>query len=299
MKFLTRTVAAVGLALTLPLTALAQNTTAPNTLVRLSTAEGPIDIVLLDSQAPVTVTNFLSYVRRGDYNRSFFHRLVPRFVLQGGGFTAPPVARVPTQAAIANEFSASRSNVRGTVAMAKLGNNPNSATSQWFVNLANNAANLDAQNGGFTVFGRITTPSMAIVDRLATSPRVDASGCGPVFSAFDSLPVLRDTPENCSIVEPTNLRMITVAAELTSRATALPAERIFDFVEAAFPQYANPASPATLTADGYTYRFYSATNAYLGVKDGKVYYLVPSLSPDIQLLGTVEEWLAFAQGAGY
>lgn len=298
MKFLTRTVAAVGLALALPLAALAQSTTAPNTLVRLSTAEGPIDIVLLNSEAPVTVTNFLSYVRRGDYNRSFFHRLVPGFVMQGGGYTAPPIAKVPAQPAIVNEFSATRSNVRGTVAMAKLGGNPNSATSEWFVNLANNAANLDAQNGGFTVFGRVTAPSMAIVDRLATSRLVDASGCGPALSAFGSLPVLRSI-SNCTQVAPENLLMVAFAAELTSRATASPAERIFDYVEAAFPQYAKPASPATLTADGYTYRFYSATNAYLGVKDGKVFYLVPSLSPDIQLLGTVDEWLAIAQGAGY
>lgn len=298
MKFLTRTMAAVGLALVLPLAALAQNTTAPNTLVRISTAEGPIDIVLLDSQAPITVTNFLGYVRRGNYNGSFFHRLVPGFVIQGGGYTAPPVTRVPTQAAIANEFSATRSNVRGTVAMAKLGGNPNSATSEWFVNLGNNAANLDAQNGGFTVFGRVTAPSMAIVDRLAASRLVDASTCEAAFSAFGSLPVVRSI-SNCAQVAPENLLMVTRAAELTSRATASSAERIFDYVEAAFPQYAKPASPATLTADGYTYRFYSATNAYLGVKDGKVYYLVPSLSTNIQLLGTVDEWLAIAQGAGY
>lgn len=298
MTFLTRTVAALGLALTLPLAALAQNTTAPNSLVRLSTAEGPIDIVLLDSQAPITVANFLGYVRRGDYNRSFFHRLVPGFVLQGGGYTAPPVARVPTQAAIVNEFSPSRSNVRGTVAMAKIGGNPNSATSEWFVNLANNAANLDNQNGGFTVFGRVTTPSLAIVDRLATSRLVDASTCESAFSAFSNLPVVRSI-SNCVQVAPENLLMVSSAAVLTPRATATPAERIFDYVEAAFPQYAKPASPATLTADGYTYRFYSATNAYLGVKDGKVYYLVPSLSRDIQLLGTVDEWLAIAQGAGY
>jgi hypothetical protein len=75
------------------------------------------------------------------------------------------------------------SNLRGTVAMAKLGNDPNSATSQFFFNLADNSENLDNQNGGFTVFGRATPGSMTVVDQIAALPRVNAGG------AFNTLPV--------------------------------------------------------------------------------------------------------------
>jgi cyclophilin family peptidyl-prolyl cis-trans isomerase len=156
-----------------------------NTLVDIQFNLGlqgpPFDTVrieLFDSAAPVTVANFLRYARDPGYENSIMHRLVPGFVLQGGGFTIesdgtevtglPPIATYPP---IVNEFSPQRSNVRGTLAMAKLGGNPNSATSQWFFNLNNNAANLDNQNGGFTVFARVVDDGMTLIDAFATLSR--------------------------------------------------------------------------------------------------------------------------------
>jgi peptidyl-prolyl cis-trans isomerase A (cyclophilin A) len=139
---------------------------------------------------PATVANFLSYVDGGHYANTFIHRSVPGFVVQGGGFTVtntspvtvPSVTQFP---AVVNEPG--NTNVRGTIAMAKLGSDPNSATNQWFFNLANNAANLDAQNGGFTAFGRVLGGGMAAVDAMAQVPRF---GYG---SPFDTIP-LRNVP---------------------------------------------------------------------------------------------------------
>ncbi|MDD5028626.1 MAG: peptidylprolyl isomerase, partial [Rhodoferax sp.] len=141
------------------------------TTVRVETALGVIDIELYDSAAPATVANFLSYLQGGAFDSTFFHRSMPGFVIQGGGYvwntSTNKVAPVAAKAPVVNEFSAARSNLRGTVAMAKLDGDPDSATSQWFVNLADNAANLDAQNGGFTVFGKVVGNGMAVVDAIA------------------------------------------------------------------------------------------------------------------------------------
>lgn len=157
------------------------------TTVRLQTTLGVVDIQLFDSAAPFTVANFLAYVNSGAYDSTFVHRSVPGFVIQGGGYAlgAAPnsTSPVPARPPVANEFSITRSNLRGTIAMAKLGGDPNSATSQWFINLANNSANLDNQNGGFTVFGKVLGKGMEIIDAIAALPTVDASG------AFSSLPL--------------------------------------------------------------------------------------------------------------
>ena len=127
----------------------------PAQTVRFETNLGNIDVQLLPADAPKTVANFLQYANSGAFNGSFIHRSVPSFVIQGGGYTwsnsAGPVA-VPSNAPVVNEFKIS--NTRGTIAMAKLGADPNSATNQWFFNLVDNSSNLDNQNGGFTVFGR-------------------------------------------------------------------------------------------------------------------------------------------------
>ncbi|MBZ2178193.1 MAG: peptidylprolyl isomerase [Acidobacteria bacterium] len=145
----------------------AQLATGPT--VRFNTSLGEIDVLLLPGSAPATVQNFLNYVRRGTYNNSIFHRSVPGFIIQGGGFTfsSGTFRALAADPPVRNEFRTSNS--RGTIAMAKLGNNPNSATNQWFFNLANNASNLDNQNGGFTVFGRITN-GLANMDRIAATP---------------------------------------------------------------------------------------------------------------------------------
>jgi len=140
--------------------------------VRLDTNMGVIEINLRPDVAPIHVENFLQYVNDGDYNNSFIHRSIAGFIVQGGGFTFinQLFDYVPVDPAIVNEFALS--NVRGTVAMAKVGSDPNSATSQWFINLADNASNLDFQNGGFTVFGEVVV-GMDVADAIAALPIVN------------------------------------------------------------------------------------------------------------------------------
>jgi cyclophilin family peptidyl-prolyl cis-trans isomerase len=176
-----------------------------DTKVRFDTSAGPVNVELFDRAAPKTVANFLNYVTSGAYANSIFHRSaklpggVP-FVLQGGGFTfnatpTPSISSIPTGPAVKNEPDpVNRSNVKGTLAMAKLGGDPNSATDQFFFNLGNNAANLDSQNGGFTVFGKVvSTADQAVVDQLAAIPTKDESAAaalsGTIRSAFSEVPL--------------------------------------------------------------------------------------------------------------
>jgi cyclophilin family peptidyl-prolyl cis-trans isomerase len=165
------------------------------TVVQFNTVSGSVVVRLYDSATPLNVANFLNYVNSGLYNGTFIHRDVPGFVLQGGGYTynassntAPHIA---TFSPVQNEFRVS--NLRGTIAMAKLGGDPNSATSEWFFNLADNSSNLDNQNGGFTVFGRVLGSGMNIVDSIAALPRFDLDGSSG--STFDTVP-LRGTSAN-------------------------------------------------------------------------------------------------------
>lgn len=196
----------------LTLAALTIGSFAHATVVRLNTALGPIDIELFDATAPRTVANFLNYVNSGAYNNSFIHRSVPGFIIQGGGYgwdnTAGTPVRVPQNPPVVNEFNVSRSNLRGTIAMAKIGGDPNSATSEWFINLANNAANLDTQNGGFTVFGQVTNASMVVVDAIAALPRVNAGA----NTAFTELPIAK--PITGTVIQRDNLVNIAPAAVL-------------------------------------------------------------------------------------
>lgn len=135
------------------------------TLAQFRTPFGDIEVELYDQDKPVTVSNFVHYVQSGAYENEFAHRLVPGFVVQGGGFsvtnrgtTNATIVPAPTYSPITNEFGVGRrfSNVFGTIAMAKLGGDTNSATSQWFFNLANNTF-LDAAdtNDFFVVFGHV------------------------------------------------------------------------------------------------------------------------------------------------
>ena len=157
-------------------------------VVRMSTVLGTIDVELYDS-TPVTRANFLRYVIEGSYDYSIFHRSLPGFVLQGGGYilrnttSGVQLQGVPTYAPIVNEFSSDRSNLFGTIAMAKTAASPNSATSQWFFNLADNSANLDHQNGGFTVFGHV----VAGVDVLLALEALQTWNFGGDFSNLPTL----------------------------------------------------------------------------------------------------------------
>ena len=142
-------------------------------IVRVSTSIGDFSLELLEQIAPVTVRNFLNYVNRNDYNGTYFHRVPDDFVVQGGAYRfelfVGPVD-IPTDPPIVNEFNLS--NTRGTVAMAKLDGDPDSATNQWFVNVADNSGNLDENNGGFTVFGNVLGEGMNTVDGINALPKI-------------------------------------------------------------------------------------------------------------------------------
>jgi len=133
--------------------------------VRLTTSKGDILLELVDD-APVTTANFLTYVEEEFYDGTIFHRVIADFVVQGGGVLPDGTQKTATHDPIVNEFSPSRSNIRASVAMAKVGNDPDSATNQFFVNLADNSENLDNQNGGFTVFAHVIE-GMDVVDEIA------------------------------------------------------------------------------------------------------------------------------------
>lgn len=171
--------------------------------VDINTNFGTIQFELTPDAAPQTVDNFLAYVRDGDYANAFFHRYArlgdgTDFVLQGGGFTTPSTTftdisqfqSVPQNDPVQNEFN--QSNVRGTVAMAKLGSDPNSATNQFFVNLEDNGPILDGQNGGFTVFAEVTDMTVVddIVAMLSTLAEPSPYGELPVVSG-DQLVVIQ------------------------------------------------------------------------------------------------------------
>jgi cyclophilin family peptidyl-prolyl cis-trans isomerase len=173
--------------------------------VLIRTPLGDIEIELLETQAPLTTTNFLNYVIDDDYAESFIHRSVPEFIIQGGGFrfvegTSQPV---PSDSPIVNEFSVS--NTRGTVAMAKSPGNPDSATSQWFINLSDNSENLDGQNGGFTVFARVLGNGMVVADAIA------ALQTWALESPFSQIPLIDFNPNE--VVVEANLVFTVVSAD--------------------------------------------------------------------------------------
>ncbi|MDC8770918.1 peptidylprolyl isomerase [Roseateles albus] len=139
--------------------------------VKLSTSEGDIRILLDAEKAPKTVANFLQYVKSGHYNGLIFHRVIENFMIQGGGFSVDMKQR-PTKPPIPLEANNGLLNLRGSLAMART-NDPNSATSQFFVNTVDNAF-LDAANspggqGGYAVFGQVIE-GMDVVDKIRSVP---------------------------------------------------------------------------------------------------------------------------------
>lgn len=161
-----------GTASTVDLNAHFNDPNVTETAVEIQTPQGNIPVALTDAQTPLTVANFLHYINAGEYNGVIFHRSVPGFVIQGGGYTTDG-NHINQFAAVQNEPGIS--NTRGTIAMAKLGNDPNSATSEWFINLADNSSNLNNQNGGFTVFGNVLYNGMQVADQIAALPTVSDS----------------------------------------------------------------------------------------------------------------------------
>lgn len=177
-------------ALALLILAVAGNALAGNPKVSLQTNKGVIILELYPDQAPKTVENFLAYVDSGFYDGTIFHRVIPDFMIQGGGFTAD-MTQKEARAPVANEADNGLKNERGTLAMART-NDPNSATAQFFINHKDNAfldhSGKTPRGWGYAVFGRVTD-GMAVVDAIATVP-TGAKGMFP-----------RDVPQESVIIE--------------------------------------------------------------------------------------------------
>lgn len=165
--------AAVALMLATSLPALAQK-------VKLATTAGNIVIELDARRAPKTVDNFLRYVKAGHYDGTVFHRVIKNFMIQGGGMT-PDLTEKPTRAPIPLESKNGLSNLRGTIAMART-MDPNSATSQFFINVKDNP-NLDAANApdgnGYAVFGKVVE-GLDVVDKIRAARTTSKGPYGDV-----------------------------------------------------------------------------------------------------------------------
>ena len=208
-----------------------------NVVISIATVLGPIELELFDSVTPLTAANFLGYADANAYDQSFIHRSPPTFVIQGGGYkisgssivnvsTSPPT--VPNEPGL--------SNLRGTVAMAKQALLPDSATTQWFVNVVNNTF-LDTDNGGYTVFAEVIS-GMAVVDAINALPTVN--GGGP----YTELPVIGYT---CCTIFFSNLVVLTdVARKLMGNCGDLNADAQIGSADAARIRgfLANPSGSA-------------------------------------------------------
>jgi len=152
----------------LPSLAQAGENSTPKPQVIIKTNYGDISLRLFPDKAPVTVENFLKYVDSGQYSGTIFHRVIPKFMIQGGGFL-PDMSKKETGEPIVNESKNKLHNTRGTIAMART-NHPNSATSQFFINQGTNLR-LDwtPESPGYTVFGEVTS-GLDVVDFIASSP---------------------------------------------------------------------------------------------------------------------------------
>jgi peptidyl-prolyl cis-trans isomerase B (cyclophilin B) len=162
------------------------NNSAPQ--VKLQTSLGDVVIKLNAAKAPVSVENFLSYVKDGHYDGTIFHRVIPGFMAQGGGFTEK-WAQKPTKAPIKNEADNGLKNTRGTIAMART-SDPQSATAQFFINYADNAfldyKSATPQGWGYAVFGEVVE-GQEVVDKMATIPT--GSG-GPMPTDVPKTPIV-------------------------------------------------------------------------------------------------------------
>jgi len=134
--------------------------------VVIETSMGTIELELYPDKAPVTVENFVKYAKKGHYDGTVFHRVIPGFMIQGGGFT-PDLTEKPTDPPIKNEAGNGLKNDRGTIAMARTGD-PNSATAQFYINVADNGPlnkDQDPNGFGYAVFGKVTS-GMDVVDKI-------------------------------------------------------------------------------------------------------------------------------------
>ena len=161
--------------------------------VKIQTSMGEIVIAVDTEKAPVTAANFLKYVAEKFFEGTIFHRVIPDFMIQGGGFS-PDMAQTETGSPIVNEASNGLKNDRGTLAMART-NDPDSATAQFFINLKDNAFLNYAgpANPGYAVFGKVTE-GMDVVDAIAGVKTAQKGG-------HDDVPVETISIESATVVE--------------------------------------------------------------------------------------------------
>ncbi len=162
-----KTIMTLAICLLFCITAIPSGAAGKNPEVLVSTSMGDIKIELFPTDAPLTVKNFLAYVKDGFYKGTIFHRVIPGFMIQGGGFTADMTMK-PTGRPVKNEAGNSLKNDRGTVAMARTAD-PDSATSQFFINVVNNdSLNRPMPDGyGYAVFGKVVE-GMDVVDKISS-----------------------------------------------------------------------------------------------------------------------------------
>ncbi|MGB0155867.1 MAG: peptidylprolyl isomerase [Luminiphilus sp.] len=181
-------IATTMMAMTLMVSISARTEDAQNPRVVIQTTDGDITIELFADKSPVTVENFLRYVDEGHYDGTVFHRVIPNFMIQGGGFTAA-LEEKATHEPIVNESRNKLHNTRGTLAMART-SDPDSATAQFFINQRSNLRlDWSPGNDGYTVFGEVLE-GMQVVDIIAlsdTGPAQAMTTRGP--SVFQDVPV--------------------------------------------------------------------------------------------------------------
>ena len=222
-----------------------------------ATSPSVIRLELFDDKTPLTVQNFLSYVNNtdlnNDYDGTYFHRLVSGFVLQGGGYN-PPISinnfgtHVETPLTVHNEFFADDTTldpVVGTIAMAKVGTSagggPHSATSEFFINYADNSGILDDQNGGFTVFGRVIQ-GMDAVTEMANLRKVAISNLGGPGGSEGIPTTASGVPTSDQLIKIVDARVpyfsVTINAGDNTRSHSIPT-----------PVFGNVSSGATVVSD--------------------------------------------------
>ena len=268
-----------------------------NSRIRFKTSAGDINVELFDKTAPRTVANFFNYITSNRYDDTIFHRLASGFVLQGGGFkfdaTTDSFPAIPVGPTVQNEFGAS--NTLGTIAMAKSPNNPNSATNQFFFNLANNSGTLDTQNGGFTVFGRLVgAADQATVNRFTGFTARDATP-GVPNTDFETVPTTNFTGTNFPAdATPSNLARI-FDVEVVKRDEFMTYSVVSNSNPALLSVSADPLSPNQLrfqTVTGQTGTaqvVIRATDRFGATRDRTFTITVPNDKPSATLQLTPDQ----------
>jgi len=147
--------------------------------IQMTTSKGDIFLELNNEKAPISTENFVTYAKSDFYDGTIFHRVIENFMIQGGGFTEG-MERKKTREPIKNEWKNGLSNERGTIAMARLGNRPDSATSQFFINVTDNPSLDQPRDGaGYAVFGEVVK-GMDVVEKIRRVPTTTKGGYADV-----------------------------------------------------------------------------------------------------------------------